>query len=1191
MKKPLVRAICWTQIYLLAAPSFLLAAAESESSQISSASDRDPATEFVQKSSADPEVIAAQEKLSAIIKKLEESGENENPPKSRDEWHLTNQYVSVFGKTGPENFDLSSLNFNIPALIAANFDRDVQPAVDAETKSISLELRRDGKLVAKHVIEGFRPIGMARDKELLTFLDASGKLYALDMAYAFNEAFKTPLPVVELVDTKLPPVILDTPLNLRFLSRGVKPVELPPAGLEIIQPIDSEIPLTAGDLVIVNSSNQLLGRFDRSVIYTQLYTAEAVLAMLSFTEAPGWDADKQMNTVLPFQEDKKVRESTVKTSEEMSPAVRETLMAIPSSAVTTLVARAHLNKDGKNRERDKFALEEWQSSFEELKNRATSQLTDENHSLADHKRAELFRGMTNEDLRTSVQDLTKDKIDEMTIKRSLLYRFMSSSAMRSIAQVTKYGSVGFAMDRLALGGQGFTWAVHMANEMYRYVRPEPLTNAAYTVLLIKSSLALGSFIGLVYGLGKLKVKYAKTSWSAIKGAAANSFRIFASLQLPFIHGVAKLARQPNFILAMRQGLSPLKHGLTNPLSFGESRKSTIEKQREAISAAVEQTHRVRSLAWTLALLAASEKSGVDPATISAAMENESLETKALQSLESVMNPNFGKKWAQAAEELYFRLAEIKETGGVDVADIDPKDLATYYRMASEVVTKIQSRGRLAQIASSMKLKWQQFRPSMRAGISNFGLEEYKFLKSAEPGDFVTRQFWKQFVVDYLLCIVQMGLYGARARLSDPQALAASSRAITLWTNPGHLADMVDQVRVYGLNVPARMALVYQRSKPIMEGAYDPIENLTLQARRSEEGKLLNRGQVVEKSDGFYYGLGQWVKGAVNIRKADYGNIWRKTLIRQIKTIQVSFLMIMFSRLVMAHQSPYDSLMAFIYTMIWSNWQYGWLWDPITRGNQIYGERLEEAQGKFAAAKTNLGRALRLDDEEGMLDATKSLLQLYREAKTEFPPEVEKLLREENFSKTLSDLTENSSFASEFKMNLEVVANLRLAISSGDIAKLEEARNELLALYEKSDKENAELGEVSAILRRLNAVSLLAYSLKHPPFETSPHPLVEWSSTIFGAVVTTYWGASMSVLTFRENVSWGEKIAEAGLASGILYAGTYYGQKLLNNYPAIKARVKRRRIERVNDKTKVIVVGRDGSWDCKKLLSGLPSLPQ
>ncbi|MCC6277099.1 MAG: hypothetical protein IT289_04190, partial [Oligoflexia bacterium] len=573
------------------------------------------------------------------------------------------------------------------------------------------------------------------------------------------------------------------------------------------------------------------------------------------------------------------------------------------------------------------------------------------------------------------------------------------------------------------------------------------------------------------------------------------------LTLPWFHYLAKLTRQPNLIKAMELGFNPLvpqKHegkwgfpALSNPFSSADPQIKSAQ-----LDAKANEVNRRLALAWALSAIVLGHDAGIDPATLTVLASEGGVDLATLE--KNGIDGEFFKKWSRSAEELQYTLSTTN-FNGKDVRQLNPQELQEAINLARSTIDRVQSRKGLRKLLADLRLTWRASSKHLFKHTATWGVAETKFLRNVEPNDFVTSQFWKQFFVDYLLAIVQMGLIGDRAKLEHPDHLAAS-KDHALWTTPGHRADMIDQVRIYGINVPSSMALVYQKEAAITEDQYEPIESITL------------RGHL--RSDGLFKGLWSWTKGAANIYEANYGGIWLRGLVKSLKTIQAGFFWAMLARVAFGGQHFAAAVPAWLYTFMWGTWQYGWLWTPINRGNQIYGERLEGLSARLSNLKSRMGQGLRLQDDPQLASAYMELTQLYKES--------------------------GSGWTKLFEDGVP---------------------------FARAVLENPESPEAQAALRDLRWQGQVALNITEgrPPVITQPHPRVEWATTLFGAIVTTYWATTMSVQSFRSDINWWTKLPEVALASAALYTVTYFAPQILKKITdTLKASIEKLKTKTPND---------------------------
>jgi ribosomal protein L29 len=605
-----------------------------------------------------------------------------------------------------------------------------------------------------------------------------------------------------------------------------------------------------------------------------------------------------------------VKKDTEEKLGKLSKVEIAALSALPEDAISQLIGRSKVNQVQTITNRDRFLLSEWTSGFSQMLNQAKKSNGKDDGQIQE--------ALKSGDLSPVWKPLTEKQLAEKASES--LHKGMSKKGIVRIANIVA-GTA--ALGALYFGvGHGPAWAVHLIDQMYSNYWPDVLKDATYRITLLKSSLALSSFVPLLYAAGMfMDTEIYKRGWGAIKSIAKTSFVVASKMSLPFFNYIADLAKQPNFLKAMRLGVNPIMPvktaegyvwpALTSPFVKSKDVNSQIKERGQLLEAkAAVKTKRIAK-AWALTAIVLGNKNDIDPATITVLAQNGGVSHELL---EKASNDNeFLKQWGEAAEELSATLSSIK-ADDKDIRELSQEELIEAVRLAQNTIDKIKERqqpSRMNEVRrklATFKRLWRTIPPRVAKGIANWGVAESRFLKDAVPSDYVTSQFWKQFVIDYLLAVVQMGLVGERAHIAtanaDPNSQAAKALAADhkgefwrskagddpgsrLWTSPGHLADMADQVRIYGLRVPADTALVYQRTAVVIEENYRPIEELTL------------RGNL--RPDSFFHGTWVWIKGAGDIANADYAGIFLKSLQKSLKTIQAAFIWGMLARVAFGGQ--------------------------------------------------------------------------------------------------------------------------------------------------------------------------------------------------------------------------------------------------------------------------------------------------
>lgn len=1134
-----VLVLCWILVVQVAVGSALPARLWAEDPK-PAAPEQSLVDRIISEGLDDKVVIEGRVRVEADIAELEAARETDLPSRYTDAFHLTQQTLEV--PSDNARYDLSSMRIGLPEM-SPDFEKEVSVEVDREAKTIAIVAKRGGKVLGKHVLK-FDVLAFAKDKEMLQFVDSKGKIYVLDMIFARKAAFKVPLPVFEVA--QLPASALGKPLQASFATRGLKPHDV--VAVDAIVPMDvkSKSVYSAGDFVVIseraNGTRELVGDYNRGVSQMQMHTGNAVVSILASMVAPQDDKNISREAMSNLA-DPLIEAKAKETAGELDPITREAFAAFPQDSVAQMLKRSRSNAQRADAQRDKYSYDDWFSDFQQIQGRAQKELdaiADVKKAKAAERAADIRAQIESGDLGAEWQAYAKDAVASTMPKPSMFYRVMTHKAMKTLAVIA--AGTAFTAGFLSLAdGHGPIWAVEYASRLYQHYWPAVLKDATYRITLLKSSLALSAFMPALWVAGSLYG--GAKGWNFKRTLATAGIRIYAALQLPFLARIAKAARQPNFIAALRLGLNPFmkvsKNSalgkellLTEDVRPGIVTGAGVERGREmkfknaVLTQVAIQKNRARAYSLLLAALVVGEKNGIDPATMLLAQSGK-LDNASVN--EVLSQEKFRQEWMKAAREIALTVQDMKAGKAIDFSNSTPEELEADIDAAKATVKRMQDRGLTESALAELKVRWRSFGDRAAKAIGNFGHEEWVFLHEVEPGEFIQNSQWKQFIIDYGLSVGQMAVIGGRADLSDPKDLAASEKGF-LWTNPAHFGDMGEQVAIYGISVPAGMAQMYQKDAEPAESLYDPIERIT------HEGNI--------RPDSLVRGMGAWVKAIFNLKEANYGFYFYKGLMRKMRSIQASFVMSFLSRVLLAHQEVNQALSAFVFVTIWGNWSYGWLWQPVNRGNQIYEEKFEVLNEMFLQAKSKLGQALRINDAAQRDQGYTQLAKLYERHYNEATPE--QLQNDLNKIERFLDIAPESRIKIEagFSEAIAPIAMLmNIPMKGKNEADIQKGYDILRRSYGV---------EMEPQLRELNARSMLELALKYPPFRNKAHPLVTWFATTLGSVATTYYATALYVSSYDPKHMTLKTISDFAVTSGALYAGTYFGQKAIN---AISERVR------------------------------------
>lgn len=1094
-----------------------------------------------------PEAQVAMARAENLALEIENASERDLPKSTPNAFFLAKQTLTI----KDDSYNLSRFNLDLPTITVNDFEKEISIEVNRSEKTISFVKYKGDTEVARHTISGLDIVTFSQDKELLQMVDASGRIYAIDLAFTSSRLvlFRTPIPVFTvgtLPDTFKSEI---ESLDSAFITRGLKPPTrvhpealIPITDQNLFEKSTNNSALSiklngqwkAGSFILFNERNnrELTGIYARETTLSAVQLGFGILHSLAYAISPEGQADSAISNLNNSQ----TAQTISQISNKMDESTRDAFTAYTPEVISQLVTRTGMISAHANDKKDKFLFDEWQSEFKNLHTKATSESSTDELKLAAQKG----------DLGKHVNDLIKNQ--ETDIKKSekkMFDRLVTKKGLKTIAAITA-GYTALIATHLYGGqlvdGHGPAWAVHAAMSLYD-ILPEVLKDAAYRVTMFKGAHFLGSFILVNYTIGSLVGK--AKGWDFKKALAVMGTRIAAQIQFSFLARLAQLTRQPTFITALRSGANPfarirkdsavgeainltadLRPGIVNPFASASKFKTDIEKKRAVLEAKIAVDRRRQATAALLANLVIAEKFGIDPVTLLMAQKGE-LDGENLDKLDAEIkriktNPVLLEKWMRLSREVYFSLKGLNDFKD-DISKIKKERLVEFYEIAKNTAEKISNRSKFASVAANLKTKWQEISQGRGLkAIGNFGHSEYEFLKNVDPSKFVSEQTWEQFLADFYLTVIQIPLVGDRANVNMPHELAHQEGRFG-WTSSGHLADMGNQYAIYGISVPARMSQVYgDQAILVREDRYDPVEQLTLQS--------------ITKPEGFMRGMWSWMKGAGNLKDAGYGFIFVKDFKRRLKAIQLTFTMDIFCRLFIAGQAASAAFPAFAYSLLMAEWSYAWFWKPVTRGNQIYKDGLTKTNDEFMDAKIKISQGIRLKDDTLWREGFNKLLSIYNEHSS----------IEESTSRLIDKLEILLSIPKEEQLSTQDIKNmpftltlkLRSAIQSRDKAKIKSSYEELKLVYKKDGYE----------LSSLDAQELLEFSLQNPPFYNATNSKVSNMTNIAASLVTTYLGTNLFVDLLRDH-SWSDKITEGAIISLSLYALVYNLQKGINNLSA------------------------------------------
>lgn len=1136
--------------------------------------------QIIRESLSDPQSRSENERLNQAIDEIE----NGIRPGPFQLMRLGQQWLEVRQSNGRfEKFDLSSLSVSLPTVTYTS----LRVHADPEKSEIVIYAIKADRIVARHHIGDLDVAAIATDNELVSILDRQGRLHLLDMGIVTTLGFNTPIPVVTNVWES--PTPFTGQIDARYLSAGVQPPspeELQSETAVIPKTAAGKVVFTAGDLIVRESNSdgtsKLVGIFSRQKSYARLLEATAFLHQLILLVTPTSESTQKAVLAMTKYQNAKTDLALKESQENMSELERSALATFDTKQLNILRERfreidgaPQSEVDGNpyiehdkglaNRTFDKFSYEEWQNRFAKYVDMAKTQIEDIREAegkLNDAGQA-LEESLKIGDLTPNWQDFEKSP---EPVERKFWRQENISRGLKILG--------GIAGGSLALYNIYPTETIQTLALIYEVYYPSVLKDADYRIILGYSSVSLlaiipaahylSKFTGpLLFGLGKfladgsvvkgtVRDLYEKwvplEAWSRI---VSFGMRVYAVLLYPIWNPLFKLVlRQPTMLNALENGLNPLTRitpdskigqsfeieeseriGVSNPFILDTEKNKKSSSQKLKLQTAVKmQKKKTEALAWLLATMVVSQESGVDLATILTAENGLSID----QLRDVLSNPKTEKLWKLSAEGIYQQLASMQAISwDEELSKMDPRRIAEYHSLAQEVVQQLQSKTQLTQTLRSLALKFKTGLKNVPNKLFSFGREDANFLKTVFANDFVSSQVKKEFRQDHVLVVLLMALVGERADLSHPEHLAADADGL-LWTSGPHLTDVIHNVLLHFFVAGSRMALVYQGKVPVTESNYAPLENYSL--------------KPAPRYRGVWSTFWDWTK-VINPAKADMGYIMWKAFVKRMATIQAGLIMGVLGRVALTDQSLVTSLIGHLYVVLACQWYFGWVWDPVQRGINLQGDKLNNKKDQLQEAIRRLSVGMRQieDAKESNELIEKGSRDLYSLFDRENPKAIRFL--HQTFEQEIMRLVEQFKLSPEMadtylgdseRKYLGLAGRLALALQKNqkspevDINDVSQKHHEVYearkaledALIQKESLSREELSQ-------LTARNLLDFAMQNSPVYTHVSGLPSEALIFTASMLSTYLAIPLSVNSFTDDYLTMRTLAEwTGLGLGL-----------------------------------------------------------
>jgi hypothetical protein len=653
-------------------------------------------------------------------------------------------------------------------------------------------------------------------------------------------------------------------------------------------------------------------------------------------------------------------------------------------------------------------------------------------------------------------------------------------------------------------------------------------------------------------------------------------QVFVLSYPPILALFKYIFQQRAFLSAVEHGVNPFKLiqpesdlgralGITKPERVGmmslslppgnaTSARDAIKKMNDLIkekhdrkieiqSALVVQKRRVTQLAMMLSTAIISEKYQVDPATLVSLMSGD-IDIEHLYTIHK--DSKKFQNWKILTEEIIKNI--LSENSSLlinqDIPEIDPKELLAFAQLAIEKATALQKMPQLRQTLKFLYIAARDIGEKIVNNIPfvNLGRERLSHLKSLYVNRFIAEQGRREFWTDFPVSVILYGMVGGRANSSDPKNLSAGTtmyigdtEVALPWyyfmTNPMHMYDMFYTAFAGLFTSFARMTLVFQEiQKSQSERTYTPKEYIELKSD--------------ERKQGIWSAFWDWTRGVADFENSDLGGVFIKSYTARIATMQAGLVMTTVLRLAFVPVAPDISFMQNLYMasagfflyMFWAQWQYGYIDDIVRRGNDLFFKRFGNLNHKLDQAKLKLHRGLSEPDSQ---EALKILREGYSEMIDLYESQNRQALnfilraynKESQEIKMAYELP--SKVTSQERAYYGLILEVILALRENNTQRFEASTQAL----RQALKYGHNLNDLD--LERLNARSILMFSLSNPPVYTQENKLFFWVVQVSSLIIGTYLSIDLSIMIFSP-----ERLAPFSLAYTALLSATLIPVALL-----------------------------------------------
>lgn len=1064
----------------------------------------------------------------------------------------------------------------------------------------------NGEVVARQILGGMDIVAMSYDKELLVMIDSKGNLSAINYQFVTASVFKSVIPTFRNLWSPLKDLDLSNRKTfINFRTRASTPLLKSAVEKSTVIPLteNAEPIFNAGDILAgyeVNGKVTYLGLFNRAMIAEEIYNQ----TKFAFEVGTLSQANETLveNLIQKTEKEEQLKTEFENYLIQMSLQERKALAAMTPEALLSLKGTAEFMAQNKDRARDQFTYKEnieWAAkALAQMRSKYPDFATNESGHFSDNRRnlnvrpvsleslykpsaaSKYISAATNfmgkwytlaflgvgylsfpiaydhfETLQTwkvlawsynhLYTDVMKDASYRLVNIRSQLKLLaiipaaMLTSAstgwlLKGAARTLKNSNTLFAQrirDMAATWGDMGVWQriITFSNRYYS-VWVYPVLRIVFSHIMRQKGLFSGLENGFINPLEKVKAD----------SAIGRQLGLTKDESVLFNNPIEASVSLAKYLEPLGVRISPALYKATDAKA-----NAVTERKQKIQSLLKEQKIRYKKLSWAFAALVVSEQSGVDPATLTAAMES----GKSLLDIDAILKDETkSKQWELISEELFQSFHEMDLLQADLKTQLDPVQISEMIAKARSIGERIVG-SKTAAARATLKMKFRKMGLSLAKGTAQYGMSSVNILRTSIPNNEIFDMIKREFILDHAQVVIIPANVGERADLKKPEELTADANGF-LDTNPRHLFEVEFNAYAHLALSGAQNTLTYYVHDPELETAYDPIENTLY--------------KIQERSEPLFKSLVRFGRNLLP-DKSNIGGVILKDLGRRLSTIQSQIYVAVFLRGLAYGASPALVLHMFGFQFFSSLLWWGWIWYPMQLGTQMLSRSGRATAEQMQEKILRLSRAIRgldgADSDANMLKVNLEILSDFQKYSPEMLQQIIKSTASETFTE-FAELREQQraalkqqNLADESLQYFGLLTKYAEALKNRNYELLVNLRQRIQALQQKSltDEETKQL-------QRLSSESFLEFAVANPAMTSKPHPLVPWMATQTAVMVSTYLAISWSVVIMNTDLLMAPGLIPKWMALWVTaYTGVYLflrkdswsKQAWLNTFESIK----------------------------------------